>query len=108
MSDHAVNGPGFGFRGRCPRGTYQLGRPVRVHDVSMGNWFTPLLDVPGRDGIGVHAGGTGAPEPFAPDQPLLKTLGCLRIHNQTNDLLGPELTKRFDAGESSEITVAGP
>ncbi len=108
MSDHAVMGPGFGFRGRCPRGTYKLGRPVRVHEVAMGDWFTPLENVPSRDGIGIPAGGTGCPEPFAPDQPLLKTLGCLRIHNRDNDALAPELLKRHDAGEVNEITVAGP
>jgi len=108
MSDHAVNGPGFGFRGRIARGTYPLGRPVEVHDVSMGNFFTPILSVPGRSGLGIHGGGTGCPEPFAPSQPLLMTLGCLRCHNIDNERLAPELQKRYDAGEKSEITIGGP
>ncbi len=107
MSDHAIE-PGFGHHARCPRGTYPLGRPVRVHEVSMGNWFTPVENVVGRDGIGVHAGGTGLPEPFAPEQHLLPTLGCFRIWNEVNDILAPELQKRHDAGEKSEITVGGP
>lgn len=110
MEDAAVNGPGFGFRGRCPRGTYDLGRPVPVHDESMGLWFTPLLEVPGRRGIGIHGGGSalGIVHAFDPLQPLLKTLGCLRVHNADNALLAPELTAQHDAGTPCRITIAGP
>jgi hypothetical protein len=107
MSDHAI-APGFGHHGRCPRGSYPLGRPVSIHEVAMGDWFTPLENVPGRIGIGIHAGGTGLPNPFLARQHLLPTLGCLRIENQDNDELAPELQKRHDAGEKSEITIGGP
>jgi hypothetical protein len=107
MSDHAI-APGFGHHGRCPRGSYPLGRPVRIHEVSMGDFFTPVESVPGREGIGIHGGGTGLPSPFTPHQHLLPTLGCLRVENESNDFLGFELTERFDAGEKSEITISGP
>ncbi len=35
-----------------------------------------------RAGIGWHGGGSGAPDPLAPLQPLLATLGCVRSHNK--------------------------
>lgn len=110
MGDQAVNGPGFGFRGRCPRGTYRLGPPVEVHDESMGYWFTPLLAVPDRDGIGMHGGGSalGVPGAFAPEQPLLKTLGCLRVRNADNRDWALEIAARQAAGEACFLTVSGP
>lgn len=109
MGDAAVNGPSFGYRGRCPRGNYELGHPVAVHDESMGLWFTPLLAVPGRDGIGIHGGGSalGVLHAFDPQQSLLTTLGCLRIHNADNKTLAPEITRRKAAGERCTITVRG-
>jgi len=39
-------------------------------------------DANGRSGVGLHGGGSGAPQPFAPYQKLLPTLGCLRMYNQ--------------------------
>jgi hypothetical protein len=34
-----------------------------------------------RAGIGLHAGGSSLPDPFARYQKLVPTLGCLRVHN---------------------------
>jgi hypothetical protein len=39
----------------------------------------------GRSGLAVHGGGTGLPDPYAPYQELIPTLGCSRWHNE--DLL---------------------
>lgn len=36
----------------------------------------------GRAGIMIHGGGTGLPNPQAPRQALLPTLGCIRVHNE--------------------------
>lgn len=84
MHDGAVNGPGFGFRGRCPRGTWKLGLPVDVDEPSLGLHFTPLLNIPGRHGIGIHGGGSGLYDPFAARQGWVVTFGCLRVQNDDN------------------------
>lgn len=35
-----------------------------------------------RSEIGMHGGGSGLSDPYAPLQPLRPTRGCLRLHNQ--------------------------
>jgi hypothetical protein len=59
-----------------------------------------------RGGICWHGGGTGAPDPLAPYQPLLVTLGCVRSHN--NDLaktVVPLLQSLTAKGNRMWITV---
>lgn len=36
----------------------------------------------GRGTIRLHGGGTGLPNPYAPDQPLVPTQGCVRMRNR--------------------------
>lgn len=92
----------YGHNCKCPPGDYGVGVPepcatrnsdgsVTQHnddDPAYGCWFIPLVDTNGneaahgRAGIGIHGGGSAAPDPFALDQPLLPTLGCLRCHNR--------------------------
>lgn len=84
MHDRAVNGPGFGHFGRCPRGTFDLGHPVRVDCPSMGHYFTPLEGTGDRAGIGIHGGGTGLQNPMGEDQGWVPTHGCLRVQNKDN------------------------
>lgn len=50
----------------------------------------------GRGAIMVHGGGSNAPDPLAPQQPLCATEGCTRVHNAdwptlVNDLAGTHL-----------------
>lgn len=40
-----------------------------------------------RGGIMLHGGGSACPDPFAADQPLAKTYGCTRLHNQDLGML---------------------
>ncbi len=101
MHDRAV-AEGFGHWGRCPRGAYDLGAPVSLHDPAMGEWFIPLLAVAGRSGIGIHGGGSGLGTPFAPRQGWIPTHGCLRVQNEDLKWLAAHL----DSG--SRITVEGP
>lgn len=35
----------------------------------------------GRAGVGIHGGGTAAPNPLAPYQQLVPTCGCIRFYN---------------------------
>ena len=103
MHDKAVNGPGFERWGRCPRGVFPLGEPVRVDVPSMGLWFIPVLNTPGRAGIGIHGGGTGLPDPFAPLQGWEETHGCLRAQNE--DL---ERLVQMATGGGCLLSVEGP
>jgi len=103
MHDAAVNGPGFDHFGRCPRGTYALAQRVSVHCPSMGEWFTPVLNVPGRAGIGIHGGGSDLPDPMAPKQGWENTHGCLRVQNADNAALTEILR-----GVAAVLTVEGP
>lgn len=105
MHDAAVNGPGFGFRGRCPRGCYPLGTPVPKNDPGFGYWFIPVLDVPNREGIGIHSGGSDLAHPFAPHQGWEVTLGCLRVQGADLDKL-VDLVHGYPG--NAKITVSGP
>lgn len=109
--NNAVNA-GFGHWGSCPPGTYKLGAPQRLTppEVPFGSWFIPLLDVhglwkkDGRDGIGIHGGGSGLRDPFAPRQGWVITEGCFRAQNEDLDRLaaliqnGDEMTVEQSMG----------
>ncbi|HKE37390.1 MAG TPA: hypothetical protein VKB39_08155 [Candidatus Baltobacteraceae bacterium] len=60
----------------------------------------------GRSEIMVHGGGSNAPQPLAPMQPLCSTDGCTRVHNQdwpaiVNDLAGTHLSFPPAAGSGA-------
>lgn len=82
----------YGHYGPCPPGDYYAGEPQILDppEVPYGFAFTPLLDpngleaAHGRAGIGLHGGGSASPNPFAPDQGLYSTEGCIRFYNSDN------------------------
>lgn len=60
----------------------------------------------GRAGIGWHGGGSNAPHPLAPKQPLHVTLGCVRSHNEDLEtIVVPTLEQVRKRGGSMWITV---
>ncbi len=74
---------------RFPDGTVRQNNP---DDPAYGCWFTGIADDPnadfskhGRAGIGIHGGGTAAPNPFALEQGWYATEGCLRLQNDVNE-----------------------
>jgi len=82
--------------GNTPPGIYRLGQVWRDKEngemTPAYGWLVfDLVDLEGREdgngrsGIAIHGGGTGLPDPYAPYQELLPTLGCSRWRNQ--DLL---------------------
>jgi hypothetical protein len=97
----------YGRDCKCPPGLYFVGAPTACakrnpdgsvttqhdDDAAYGCWFTPLYDDPtsdafqkhGRAGIGIHGGGSAAPDPFALKQGWYATLGCLRLQNVDNE-----------------------
>lgn len=89
-----VNGEDWRYTGAdTPPGIYKLG--VVYRDIETGNldpaygWYTfDMEDLEGqetdngRSGICLHGGGSAAPDPQHPYQPLLPTYGCVRVHNQ--------------------------
>jgi lysozyme len=89
-----------------PPGIYKLG--VVYCDIETGNldpaygWYTfDMEDLEGqetgigRSGICLHGGGSAAPDPQAPYQPLLPTFGCVRVHNQD---LRDKILPLYDSG----------
>jgi len=87
----------YGRWGHCPPGWFRVGPPVATPgSVKFGPAFLGLFDTGkggpmarfGRSGIGIHGGGTGLKNPLAPNQGWLRTLGCIRLQNQSmNSLL---------------------
>lgn len=105
----ATHGPAFGHNGRCPRWEYPLGAPVPTRDVPFGFWFVPLIGEEQfhRAGIGIHGGGSGLKNSFAPRQGWMKTHGCLRCQNQDLDALIGLILSAQAAGGEVWLTVAG-
>lgn len=85
---------GEGHDGQCPLGEYQLGSPETIEppEIPFGFDFTPILDINGlwnfhhRAGLGLHGGGSGLPDPFAPKQGWQITEGCWRLQNCDNQV----------------------
>ena len=81
---------GEGHWGHCPPGEYCLGAPRAKNTVPFGPYFVPIVDFGnfhtmrdfGREGIGLHGGGSGLPDPFAPRQGWQITEGCWRYQNE--------------------------
>lgn len=105
--DKAVLGPGFGRWGRCPRGEFPLGAPQAHDEPAFGLWFTPIENTPGRQGIGIHGGGSRLLNPFAPRQGWASTHGCLRLQNEDNTVLVAHLKSAILRHEKNKITVQG-
>src|SRR5438445_2195570 len=78
------NDGNYGFDSPCPPGEYLLGHPIPRDTVPFGFWFIPILDYyenhvmhdHGRNGIGIHGGGSGLSQPFASFQGWVVTHGC--------------------------------
>ena len=85
MHNRTVRG-GFGKWGKCPRGLYELGRPVRKDSRPFGPWFVPLVGpcmaLFGRRGIGIHGGGSCCRDWKLPRQAWCPTEACLREQNE--------------------------
>jgi hypothetical protein len=79
----------FGHYGNLPSGLYLLGAPVVKNTVPFGPFYVPITDFGpnralaehGRSGVGIHGGGSGAPDPFAAHQGFVVTHGCVRVQN---------------------------
>lgn len=98
---------GFGTDGKCPAGSYTLGAVEYTdgaHELEeMGDYFIPVLNVPGRDGIGIHGGGSGLANPLASQQGWVETLGCFRLQNE--DLA--QFQKLVTEGDRFDVELNG-
>jgi hypothetical protein len=111
----AVAGPGFGHNGDCPRGEFVLGPPRKKGTAAFGAWFIPILDGGaggpmqkyGRAGIGIHGGGSGLKDPFAPEQGWVKTHGCVRVQNRELAMLTEKVKGCLAAGGRIVLSVSG-
>lgn len=65
---------------------------------NIGGIEAPLMQLQqyDRSALMIHGGGSNAPDPLAPDQPLLRTEGCSRLHNQDWQALAAWLTPLYD------------
>lgn len=80
--------------GDTPPGLYKVGDYTMTKGSesaeiwnAYGKYFFDLISIQegetpyGRAGVGIHGGGTGSPNPLAPYQQLMPTLGCIRVYN---------------------------
>lgn len=115
-----VEGPRWDKRnGDTPPGLYKAGAVIETQvgeDAyywhAYGRWCIDLEEMQGQEegigraGICWHGGGSGCPDPLAPRQQLLPTLGCIRSHNGDLHLLViPTLNKVIGNGGEMYITV---
>jgi len=104
--------------GNCPAGVFLLGEPVPKHQAAFGPWFVGLNDwaechvmrAYRRSGIGIHGGGSGLPDPFAPHQspPWIVTHGCIRLINQDLEEVVHLIRSSHGAGGKCYLTVDPP
>jgi hypothetical protein len=117
----------YGHDCKCPPGVYFVGPTVpcatrhadgsvtqnNSDDPAYGCYFTYLSDTAdddfakhGRAGIGIHGGGSAAPDPFAPEQGWYPTDGCLRLQNADNEsILVPCLAWARSHNATIKLTV---
>lgn len=105
----------YGHKCKCPPGTFLVGKPQHLNppERPYGYFFTPLSDETsdgpmeehGRDGIGVHGGGSDLPDPFADRQGWEWTFGCLRLQNEDNKTFVSFVEYVQSFGGKVEITV---
>lgn len=106
---------GEGHWGHCPNGEFKLGVPVPKNTVPFGKWFIPVLDYLDhhvmrdfqREGIGLHAGGSGLADPFAPRQGWVVTHGCVRLQSEDLEHLVTLIDAAQKAGGVVYLTVTG-
>lgn len=106
----------YGHLCKCPPGEYGLGRPEHLipPQLPYGYFFTPLIDINGieaahgRDGIGIHGGGSDLPNPFSPRQGWEYTFGCLRLQNEDNEQFADTVTWALDHGLEVRLQVCWP
>lgn len=106
--------------GDTPPGLYKAGliyTQVRGRDSNAicnayGPFCVDLIDLEGqerdngRDGVSIHGGGSGLPDPWADYQALTYTHGCVRVHNKDLvDKLVPLIQKTQKAGRTFYVTV---
>jgi hypothetical protein len=97
----------------CPAGEFLLGPPVKEGTMPFGPYFMELSDYGpyhamrdhGRAGIGVHGGGSGLADPFAPRQGWVCTRGCWRIENDDLERLVEITGFVHQAGGQVSVTV---
>jgi L,D-transpeptidase catalytic domain len=85
-----VAGATYYHFGMCPPGEYTLDAPMPLEppEVPFGAFFIPVNDVHSlwirydRSGIGIHGGGSGLADSFAPQQGWQITEGCFRLQNE--------------------------
>jgi hypothetical protein len=113
--NRTVGGDQFGHFGRCPRGEFVLGVPVKKKSVPFGFWFTPVLDYANnhamrdfkREGIGIHGGGSGLPHPMDDFQGWVSTHGCLRVQNVDNQKIVEFVKAAQVKGGRAYLSVVG-
>ncbi len=116
--NRAVRDGTYSHWGNCPPGTFLLGDPATRHTPAFGRWFIALLDwqecramaAYRRSGIGIHGGGSGLSDPFAPHQspPFVITRGCLRLVNADLDEVVHYIHRSQGVGGACYITVQAP
>lgn len=108
----------YGHRCKCPPGIgYILGSPQYLNpaEAAYGYYFTPIYDdaggdmaAHGRDGIGVHGGGSDLSDPFAAIQGWEYTYGCLRLQNEDNAQFADSVRYIHDHGGTVYLDVVWP
>lgn len=112
------NGDEYGYRCKCPPGlNYGIGSPQHLDppEHPYGYWFIPVLDDPngdmrlhGREGIGIHGGGSDLPDSFAPRQGWEWTFGCLRLQNEDVAALADSINFIQSSGHKVVLDVVWP
>lgn len=106
-------------RGDTPPGLYRIGRLhiTQPHESThvwnaFGKYFLDMEgqqqneEQYGRQGCGIHGGGTGAPDPLAPYQKLMLTWGCIRVRNaDLEKIIIPLYRETIAAGKTVWLTV---
>src|SRR5712691_463173 len=103
----------YGHDGNCPPGDFALLPPRHENTPAFGKWFVPIIDAAphgpmaryGRAGIGIHGGGSGLHDPFAPWQGWVVTEGCIRCLNADLEQIVILLNGCFAAGAHAWLTV---
>ena len=106
----------FGHFEPCPPGIgYGIRPPTPTNEVATGAFFFELLDDPagdflkhGRAAIGIHGGGTGLENPFAPRQGWIPTEGCIRLQNEDVAHLAQLVTQAIASNGHATLDVVDP
>lgn len=114
------DGDPYGHDCKMPPGEgYTIGAPQDCgpdsdDGVAYGYYFTPIGDNPagdlaahGRDGLGIHGGGSDLAEPFAPRQGWEWTFGCPRMQNADNQQLVDSIRYVQAHGGTVTLDVVG-